>query len=170
MKNALIIVFILYGSITLSQDKPAKAQLIKIFKNSIDQKSKKSVSIGSGEWTICNQDSAFFKADIIKLYSNINYFYQISNCCDFVNWTFYKKSAFVQSTSQICKEPSSASVKTVYYQISIFSEDKRLYILLLKPKVSAEKFEVLKIEDIGLANNNSTKEITLKRIISNPIN
>jgi hypothetical protein len=140
--------------------------LKKIFKESIDQESKKSISVGSGEWTICNQDSAFFKDDTIRLYSNINYFYQISKCCNFINWTFYEKKAFVQSTSQICKEPASASPSTEYYNIRFFSDKQTLYLYVIKQKSSVEVFQVLSIREVNLADNESSKEITLKRLFA----
>jgi hypothetical protein len=45
-------------------------------------------------WVICNQDSSFCKSDTLRLYDNINYFYQKSDCCKLVRWDFYKKNAF----------------------------------------------------------------------------
>lgn len=57
------------------------------------------------EWSICNVDSSFFKSDTLRLYNNINYFYQKSNCCKLVTWRFYKKNAFTLSGLEVCKEP-----------------------------------------------------------------
>nr|WP_294944163.1 hypothetical protein [uncultured Mucilaginibacter sp.] len=138
-------------------------QLRRLFKESIDQPSKGVISVGNSEWTICNQDSSYFKSDTVRIYSNINYFYQISNCCNFVNWTFYNKNAFVLSKSQICKEPSSASVKVDYYRFNIFLNKKKTYLSISNTIGAVEKFEVIDIREIALAQNNSTQEITLKR-------
>lgn len=165
----ILIILMLYGCVGLCQNvKPTVNQLTKLFKSSIDQESKKKISVGSGAWTICNQDSAFFKTDTLRLYSNSNYFYQLSECCDFIEWTFYKKNAFVQSKSQICKEPATSSAFVDYYQISIFSEKQKTYLLVIKPRMSSEKFEVIEIGNINLADNHSSIVITLKRVASNP--
>jgi hypothetical protein len=86
MKYRLTIIFLSCWSFGFCQKFIVdRHHLTKLFKESIEQESKKSISVGSGEWTICNQDSAYFKADTIKIYSNINYFYQQSNCCNFIN-------------------------------------------------------------------------------------
>src|ERR1700761_2555910 len=82
-------------------------RLVKLFKSSIDQQSKNVISIGAGAWIICNHDSSYFTADTLRLFDNINYFYQNGTCCDFVDWTFFKKNAFAQSKFQICNEPST---------------------------------------------------------------
>jgi hypothetical protein len=166
MKFRLTIIFLFYWSFGFCQSSPLSAhKLTKLFKESIDQESKKSISIGSGAWTICNQDNAFFKADTIILYSNCNYFYQLSNCCNLIEWTFYKKNAFVQSTSQICKEPASSSTSTEYYKIDYFSDHQILYFSVWK-KGSVETFEVLSLQKIKLADNNFTMAITLKRLFT----
>lgn len=157
-----LLIILTFHTISLSQTKPTKKDLVKLFKSSIYQPSKKSISVGLGAWTICNQDSAYFKADTIKLYNNINYFYQISTCCDFVNWTFYKKKAFIQSCSQICKEPASANIKTDYYVVRIISNNGNLLLQVID-KRNSKTFKVLSLKEIKLEGNNSTTEITLKR-------
>jgi hypothetical protein len=163
-----LIVLLLFSSVGLCQNvKPTAHQLSKLFKSSIDQESKKSISAGNGAWIICNQDSSFFKADTLRVYNNVNYFYQLSSCCKFIGWTFYNKNSFIQSDLQICNEPASSSIKNYSYQISIFSEKQKTYMLVIKPQITSEKFEVIKIEDIKLANNNLTKAVTLKRVANN---
>ena len=135
-----------------------------MFKSSIQQESRKTISIGSGTWTICNQDSAFFKSPIIRLYSNKNYFYQLDKCCEFINWTFYRKDLFLQSDSQICNEPASAGVKSKYYQTQITNKNGNTILLIKSREGEEQKFEVIEINKIPLAQNNSTDEIILKRI------
>ncbi|MCO5935889.1 hypothetical protein NAF17_10065 [Mucilaginibacter sp. RB4R14] len=165
MKLIFALTFILITNIAYAQkSSPTIKQVYKLLKLSIDQSSKKSISIGSGEWLICNQDSAFFKDDTLRLYDHINYFYQLSKCCDFVGWTFYKKNAFVQSRSQICKEPASGSAYTEYYNIQLFSKDKRTFMNVKKQAIVTEKFEIIRIKNVALANNNFSNVITLKRL------
>ncbi|MBS1531314.1 MAG: hypothetical protein JSU01_13490 [Bacteroidetes bacterium] len=135
-----------------------KRQVTKLFKS----------SIGNGEWTICNQDNAFFKADTLRLYNNINYFYQLSSCCQFIQWKFFKEKSFVQSAVQICKEPASSTVVTPddYYTVKYFSKGGVQYLFVLKEKSKAEIFQLIGLQEVQLANNNSTKIILLKRLIS----
>ncbi|MBD1386113.1 hypothetical protein IDJ75_12540 [Mucilaginibacter rigui] len=164
MKLIYTLTLILIANVGYSQSAaPGVNQVYKLLRSSINQTSKKSISIGSGEWLICNQDSAFFKNDTLRLYDNINYFYQLSKCCDFIGWTFYEKNAFVQSKSQICNEPSSMSIQTEYYNIQVFSKDKSTFMFVIKQGVVFGKFEIINIKSIALANNNSSKIIVLKR-------
>lgn len=164
MKLIFALTFILITNVGYSQrSSPTIKQVYKLLKSSIDQSSKKSISIGSGAWLICNQDGAFLKDDTLRLYNNINYFYQLSKCCDFIGWTFYKKNAFVQSRSQICKEPASASTYTEFYNIQLVSKDKRTFMVIKSQEV-VKNFEVISIENVGLANNNFSNVITLKRL------
>ena len=51
--------------------KPTKLKLLKIFKSSIHQKSKKKINTDSYSWLICNTDSAFYKSDTLYLYDNV---------------------------------------------------------------------------------------------------
>ena len=152
-----------WSEYTFGQNKVTKSQIFKLIKSSINQTSRKSISVGSGAWIICNQDNSFFKSDTIKLYNNINYFYQLSSCCDFIDWTFYKKNSFLQSKSQICREPASADVHVDYYQLIVIKENETLYLQINKSNLPVSKFEIVKIENIKLDNNNSTDVIVLKR-------
>jgi len=85
------------------------------------------------EWLICNQDSTFFKSDTLRLYNDINYFYQKSDCCKFIKWDFYKKNVFVRCHLQICTEPSTGSVLTEndYFKIKISSDKSGLYLFVV---------------------------------------
>ncbi len=158
-----ILISLFFHTIAFAQNAPGKKELVKLFKSSINQKSKKSISVGSVSWIMCNQDSAYYKSDTIKLYNNVNYASQISSCCDFVNWTFYNKNSFIQSYSQICKEPASSSIKTDYYKITIKAIDKKI-LLSLNSQKGLEFFMVLDIKEIKLATYDSTTEITLRRV------
>jgi len=168
MKIILTLIFLLVCiNVGFCQNlSPTRHQVTKLFKSSIDQESKKSISVGNSAWTICNQDSAFFKADTLRLYNNLNYFYQISTCCKFILWTFYKKNAFVLSGMQVCKEPASSSIRTEYYKIRYFGDKKELYMVVLDRKRQPEFFRVIGLQEIGLADNNKSKVIVLKGLIS----
>lgn len=166
-----IILVIKCGVVVGQSNKPTIHEVYKIFESSIDQPSKKAISIGAGEWLICNSDSAFYKKDTLKMYNNINYFYQQSNCCKFIGWTFYKKDAFVQSESQICDEPTSRLVKSDNFQFKLSVKNKRLLMLISNSGSAIGNFEILEIGNISLADNNLAKVLTLKRItntISSP--
>ncbi|PAW93333.1 hypothetical protein CKK33_07405 [Mucilaginibacter sp. MD40] len=172
MTRLFISLFILLYSSAYSQSvNPSVKKVIKILKSNIDQSSKNSISVGSGEWLICNDDSAFFKKDTLKLYNNINFFYQQSKCCDFIGWTFYKTSAFVQSNLQICKEPSSRSTRTDYYKAKMFYKKGSTYLLISKLNDLTKSFKIININTIHLAQGNQATVVTLRRLtaaISSP--
>ncbi len=77
-------------------------QLLKLFKLSINQLSRKGVDIGSGAWTICNQDSSFFKSDTLRVYDNLNYFYQISQVVAVQSWAISRQVYFRKMALNIC--------------------------------------------------------------------
>lgn len=139
-----------------------KNQLSNLLKSSINQSSKKSISVGSGAWIICNTDSAYYKADTIKLYDNINYFYQRNSCCSFIEWTFYKRNAFLQNKAQICQEPSSANTLTEYYKFDVIKKDDNVYLIVINKHL--KKFELVSISQLKLTNNSIVNEITLKKV------
>jgi len=125
-------------------------------------------SIGNGEWIICNHDSSYFTSDTIRLFDNINYFYQKGGCCDFVKWTFAKKNAFVQSKFQVCKEPSTGDIidpEHDTYTIKTFSDNRVVYLFVSKWK-SVEVFQLVGVDDIKLLDNRSAKVVTLKRTMT----
>jgi hypothetical protein len=61
MKPIVTILLVILSNAVYSQkSRPSVSKVYQLFKASINQPSKKSISIGSGDWIICNQDSAFF--------------------------------------------------------------------------------------------------------------
>lgn len=118
-------------------------------------------------WVTCNQDSTFFKSDTVRLYDNINYFYQLSSCCDFVEWHVYKKEGFSQGRSQICKEPASASVISDFFKFSIWKSSKKIYLTAINPKThDMQIFEFVSLSKIKLANNNYASELIFVKMFS----
>src|SRR5437868_3504403 len=100
MRILSLLVFILIVKAGWCQNNvPTKSQIAQVFKPADDKT----------EWLICNQDSSFFKSDTLRLYGNINYFYQKTDCCKLIEWRFYKKNAFTRSNLEVCKEPPTGS-------------------------------------------------------------
>jgi hypothetical protein len=160
---SLAIFIIPLPSFAQNFNKPKKSHLLSIIKAGISQDSKKWISMGSGAWTICNQDSAFFKADTIKLFDNINYFYQKSSCCQFIDWTFYEKKRFAQSNLQICEEPASRKVGSIFYDSNYTSKNGILFLIVSKNKIPVMQFEVISLSTTPLATKDMSNVITLKR-------
>jgi hypothetical protein len=100
----LIVLFLLVGTVHSAHGQNSINDLFKVFKKSIKQESSKKVAVGSNPWIICNKDSAYYRSDTLILYNDKNYQYR-SNCCDFVEWTFYRKDAFFLGQTKICQEP-----------------------------------------------------------------
>ena len=159
MKILLLSLFSLIATIGWCQNNvPTKHQMAKVFRTDDDHT----------EWVICNQDSSFFKSDTLRLYSNINYFYQKSDCCKLIRWDFYKKNAFTFSDLQVCKEPPTGSVLTEndYLKIKLSSDRSGMYLYILNRKGVADFFKIIDYHDVGLAANNKSKVIVLKRLMS----
>ena len=136
-----------------------KSKLRKIFRKSIEQDSRKSISTLSNPWVIDNTDSLFFKADTIKLI-NIKTQYKY-DFCEKVNWSFYKKHKFHQVESQTCREPSSAKVSNKNNRHWITIKKTELGLILNTYNLSGliDRFLVLSI------NRDKIKdEIVLRRI------
>ena len=151
-----------------SQNKqPTKSQLIAAFKRSIRQDNSGRVSTNSNPWAICNKDSAFYKSDTLRLYNNVNFYYY-SKCCDFTDWTFYKKDAFVLTRVQICKEPTTASVtkNDDWFKVKISTENKTLFLQTYNQGRLVDKFKVVSLEQVDKIGqpNETTNMVTLVRI------
>ena len=158
MRIPILVVFSLIINVGWCQNNvPTGHQMAKIFRLDNDHT----------KWTICNQDSSFFKSDTLRLYDNINYFYQKSDCCKLMQWNFYKKDAFICSTLQVCKEPPTGSVLTEndYFKIRTLSDKRGLYLFAINRKAPSYFFKVIDLQEIGLADNRKSRVIVLKRIV-----
>ena len=158
MTKYFLFIFLIVGYISFGQNNnPTKSQLLKVLKKSIRQDTKGKVSINSNPWIICNKDSSFYKSDTLRLYNNINYYYY-SNCCDFVDLTFYKKNAFVFVKTQICKEPttSSAATNKSWFTINFIDNKDNLVLETINQGSVVDQFKVIsldKITNVGQVNN-----------------
>jgi hypothetical protein len=159
MKNLFMLVFSLVVKTAWCQAIiPTKHQIAKLFNMDED----------NTEWTICNQDNSYLKSDTLRLYNNINYFYQKSTCCKLVQWKFYKKYAFTRLDLQICTEPPTGSIITEndYFRIKFSSDKSGLYLFVLNKKSTPEFFQIVGLQEVKLSNNNISKIIVLKRLMS----
>ena len=155
----LILLLSIGSSLSAQNQKIKKSELKKVFRKSIEQDSRRSISTLSNPWIINNTDSLFFKADTIKLI-NIKAQYKY-DFCEKINWSFYKKDKFYQVESQTCREPSSAKVgdENSQHWITITKSDLGLILSTQNLTGIIDRFLVLSI------NRNDVKdEIVLKRI------
>ena len=117
-------------------------------------------------WVICNKDSSFFHSDTILLYNNVNYYYYSDNCCTFIDWTFYRKNAFVQTKTQICKEPPTSTVATKndWFTISIQKEQKDIVLETINQD-TISRFKVIALDKILMGKlKEETNRIVLVRL------
>lgn len=168
MKRLFLLIFFVVGYSAFGQVRPpTKYQLLKLFKNSVKQDHSDKVSTNSNPWVICNKNGLFYTADTLKLYNNINYYYH-SSCCDFIDWTFYKKDAFVLTRVQICKEPTTASVpkNEDWFVIKVSNQGKYLFLETYNQGRMIDRFQVLSIDKVNYIGqpNDITDVVTLVRM------
>ncbi|WP_210463131.1 hypothetical protein [Rufibacter roseolus] len=128
--STLFIIALTFGTASGQQKSLTKASVFKLFKSSIEQESKKSISVGSNEWLTCNKDSAFFKNDTIRLFEN-NLYRAAYICCDKVGWTFWKKDSFIIQESQNCTEPPTGKIYkdgSDTFTIKLENKEGKLYL------------------------------------------
>jgi len=162
MNKYIFIFILLLTDLNLSSQNLTykKTELKKIFRESIEQKSKKIISLDSNPWVTNNTDSMFYKADTIKLINLKEAPYNYG-FCQIINWTFFKKDKFYLIESQTCKEPSSAKAGNAsnFYIFKIRETEKGLIL---------ETYNSFGIENnylvIGITKNETSNEILLKRI------
>jgi len=126
-----------------------KKKLTNIFKESILQNSKQKVQTNSNPWTICNKDSAYYKSDTLILYPAISTQYRLhSQCCNFIEWTFYKKDAFVLTRVQICKEPTTVSSTKVedWFTIKLVKQRQLMFLETISQGKVTDRFKVITVE------------------------
>jgi hypothetical protein len=124
---------------------PTKFELITLFKNSIEQDSRKLITTYSNPWFVDNGNESYYKSDTITLTNFINW--NDLKICETVNWTFYKKDKFILTKAQHCKEPPSVQVSKEddWCNIEISQNELGLFMKLYNNKVLMEEFKVLNI-------------------------
>jgi hypothetical protein len=117
-------------------------------------------------WTGCNGDSAFSKADTIRLYNNKNYQSGIG-CCNYINWKFINETSYKQNKSFPCTEPPGESVhfdKSNLYTVKIAETNNTLYLQTYRAGRLEDSFKVLSIKNVKMHNGELTNELTLLRV------
>ena len=138
-KYYIIFVFLFFTILVNGQNYPTKIELKNLF-------FEKQEFFGENSWKIFNNDSSFFKSDTIILYYKNNLFcFKLTNCCDYVYWTFYNSHKFILTMIDKCENPP----KEFYdrrknpYKFKIIEKNKRLYIKIKDKKKEETVFEVL---------------------------
>ena len=122
------------------------SEILHLFKKSIYQPDKKAIDIVSNDWFFCNEDSAYFKKDTLKLYSNSYHTKLVvysSNCCEQIGWTFYKKDKFVLSRSSSCRARGYPSTDKDFYTINLEKKDKTLFLQTYNQQGLGEYFRII---------------------------
>jgi hypothetical protein len=168
MTRQLVLLLIIFCSLdNLNADPPSKRQLFNLFKSSILQDSKKSITTISNPWFICNQDSSFYHSDTLNLYNSTSQKRININCCKFLTWTFYKKSSFVQAEMQTCAAPSSDKTSSFndFFNIKIYSLNGKTYLKIFQKYLLIESFEVIDLKLIKISGDpNEDRLLTLSRL------
>jgi hypothetical protein len=118
-------------------------------------------------WICCNKDSAYYQNDTIKLYNQINYYYDPSGCCNFVQWDFENLSKFRLVETKMCIEPPTAeSYLYNSYQVSWKIERENLFIVINNRKLQiVQKYLVCNYHEELIWNKiNSCMVLTIKRL------
>lgn len=146
MRKSFILILIIFPVIDIIAQAPNKSELGRLFKNSIEQDSKKAISTYSNPWLADNRNDSYYKSDIITLINSITK-NDLKNC-QTVNWTFYQKKKFILTKAQQCKEPPSVEVskKEDWINIKINKTESGLVLELYNNNELKEEFKVLSIE------------------------
>ena len=148
MTRLLFIIFLLISVCSFGQTRNySEKEVYQLFKKSISQTDKKSVSIPSNPWLFCNRDSSFYFSDTLRLVSNSYHNHKHIDCCDYVGWTFYKQDKFISTRIQLCKEPTSASAtkNNDYFDLKVFSADNFLTISIFNNNKLMDSFKIVDI-------------------------
>ena len=146
VKIILFLISILISNFVFSQNLNAqKIELEKIFKKSIFQSNKSKISIGENSWKLFIESNS----NEVLLYETK--FEKYTDCCHYINWTFYKKNRFIKNISNICSEPPLSTVTTGddWYEIK-YTFDSENLILNIISKNKVEKFIV---DDVSKRND-----------------
>jgi hypothetical protein len=122
-----------------AQNYPTKNELKKLF-------SEKQQYLGELSWETCNDDSAYFKNDTIRLYYRKTCLNQYK-CCEIIDWTFFNGISFGLSVTSLCQEPplTSAIGPDDRYRIKIKKVKKLLELHIKNSKNQIDKLEVVSL-------------------------
>jgi hypothetical protein len=116
-------------------------------------------------WIICNKDSSYYKSDTLFLYNHINYYYDPSNCCNFVKWEFENATRYRLTETKMCQEPPIAlALVNNLYRLSWKIENDNLYLSIENRELNyMEMFKVCDFYEEQLWNK-IHKSMVLKMI------
>ena len=156
----MIFAFVVSWSCAYGQERLTKKRVLKAFNESIE-------SSLSDEWISCNEDSAFYRSKLVKLYNHINYLYDPNHCCNHIQWKFTSHKVFNLSTVFICNEPPTATVwnKLSRHEV-VVSEIKNQVFLTTANAAKKTQYKVLALDNITLWNGkNECLVLTLERVL-----
>lgn len=134
-----------------AQIKPTKSSIQKIVKNSIVEMKKGKFSLPSNKsWEFNNIDSLYFKKDTLNA-SVYKEGTKHKSLCEVVDWTFYRKNAFVLGQGSNCKEPATRKVTRNpkdFYKIAIYTvENETMIDILSYDKMIVESFILIEVSE-----------------------
>jgi hypothetical protein len=150
-KHKIIYIVFLFSICLFAQIKPTKSTLQKIIKNSVVEMKKGKLSLPTDKsWEFNNIDSLYFKKDTLNafVYKEGT---KHKSLCEVVDWTFYRKNAFVFGQGSNCKEPTTRKVTRNpkdYYGIAIYNvENETMIDILSSDKMIVESFIVVEVSE-----------------------
>jgi hypothetical protein len=147
----LIYIVFIFPICLFGQIKPTKSTIQKIVKNSIVEMKKGKLSLPSSKsWEFNNIDSLYFKKDTLKAYV-YKEGTKHKSLCEVVDWTFYRKNAFVLGQGSNCKEPTTRKVTRNpkdFYKIAIYTvENETMIDILSYDKMIVESFILIEVTE-----------------------
>ncbi len=121
-----------------------KSGLYDVFKSSVLQDSKRKIAVGSNAWRVCNTRNSYYSSDTLTLVNGESP--ANGECCEFVEWTFFKKNEFIFSKSDYCKEPPTRDARAYWHSITIDQNKSHLILTVLKEQREVARFRLLSYE------------------------
>jgi len=133
-KYKLIYIAFLIPICLFAQSGPEKTAVQKIIKSSkVEMKNGKLSLPSDKSWKFNNVDSLYFKQDTLNAF-----IYKSSNnksLCELVDWTFYRKNAFILGKEFTCKEPTFRKVSrhpNDYFTLAVYTVENQTMIDILR--------------------------------------
>lgn len=144
MTRYIVIFFLLFVGIIHSQNSINTKEIKKVFK-----------SKGGIRWYACNNDSAYFRNDTIKLFKR-KYSPDNKDCCSVVSWDFVNKNEFTFRINRPCGEPVSSTTFAYNRFLKVKNKDDNTFLKIYVDYQLEERFKVIdfkkysnpKIDDI----------------------
>ncbi|MHC0440497.1 hypothetical protein [Flavobacterium sp. 3-210] len=140
----------------------SKNELLQAFKQTIVQ-TRKTIDTDSNPWFTDNTNGNYYKNDTIS-FKNAKSFKR--NYCKIINWTFYKKDAFVIGDADYCNEPLTRKVTKPENWINLrcYNSGDDLIIELYTANKLLEKFKVISLQKNQSEYNKNEEDYFLKLV------